>query len=152
MTPLQIDVLRQFRNLGIRNILVGGQAMCALGIERKTGDLDLWIARDRENAEAMIRFLDRIQIRLPLEKLQQPNIKFTAGNPNRPEVDILTSVAGDPEFDTCLTRAQKVLLDGEHVTVISARDLIAVKVASAKIMDRDASNPNLPAAEKQQRP
>ena len=148
MTPLQVDVLRQFRVLGIRNLIVGGQAMRARGIDRQTRDLDLWIARDQANAEAMTRFLSRVQNRPPLERLQQPNFKFTVGDPRRPEVDILTSVAGDPEFDVCLVRAQELSLGGQPVTVISAEDLLAVKEASAAIMDRDAVDQNLTAEER----
>jgi nucleotidyltransferase DUF2204 len=148
MTPLQIDVLGQFRALGIRNLIVGGQAMRAWGIDRQTRDLDLWIARDRANAEAMTRFLQRVQNRPPLERLQQPNFRFTVGDPRRPEVDILTSLAGDPEFDACLAHAQELVLDGLRVTVISAEDLLAVKEASAAIMDRDAADQNLSAAER----
>src|SRR5437763_16686570 len=96
MTPLQDDLLSQFHRLGIRYLVVGGQAMRALGIDRRTHDLDVWIARDLANAEAFTRFVQRVQHVPPLERLQQPNFRFTVVDPARTEVDILTSVAGDP--------------------------------------------------------
>ena len=105
MTPLQNDLLTQFHRLGIRYLVVGGQAMRALGIDRRTRDLDVWIARDLTNAEALIRFMRRVQNVPPLERLQQANFKFTLGDPARPEVDILTSVAGDPPFDAALRQS-----------------------------------------------
>ena len=58
MTPVQVDVLRQFSALGIRYLLIGGQAMRARGIDPKTSDLDLSIARDAATAAAMLRFLN----------------------------------------------------------------------------------------------
>jgi hypothetical protein len=140
MTPLQLDVLRQFRKLGIRFLVVGGQAMRARGIDRPTRDLDLWIARDLANAEAMMRFLERVQTRPALERLQLPNFKFTVGDPARPEVDILTSVAGDPGFDDCLSRSQPLALGGQRLQTISTADLVAIKEASAQTMDGDAAN------------
>lgn len=142
MTPLQVATLRKFRSLRIRYLLVGGQAMRARGIDRQTSDLDLWIARDKANAEALTRFLDRVQDRPPLERLQQPNLKFTVGIS---EVDILTSVAGDPKFEDCLARSHTLFLDGQRLPVISARDLLAVKQASALVMDRDATDSRLTA-------
>ena len=57
MTPVQVDVLRQFSALGIRYLLIGGQAMRARGIDRKTSALDLWIARDAANAAVILCFL-----------------------------------------------------------------------------------------------
>ena len=118
--------------------------MRAYGIDRNTRDLDLWVARDPGNAEALTRFMRQFQNLLPpLERLQQPNFKFTVGDPAHPEVDILTSVAGDPPFDACLARAERRLLDGHRVTVVAASDLVAIKEASAERMERDAADPML---------
>ena len=122
--------------------------MRARGIDRPTRDLDLWVARDHVNAEAMTRFLQRVQNRPPLERLQQPNFKFTVGDPHRPDVDILTSVAGDPDFEECAARAQALDIDGQRLQVIAAGDLLAVKEASAVTMDHDAANEQLSAEER----
>ena len=143
MTPLQVDILRRFRTLKIRYLVVGGQAMRAMGIDRPTRDLDLWIARDLANAEAMTRFLNRVQNRPPLERLQLPNLKFTVGDPTNPDVDILTSVAGDPDFEVCFARSRQCQVDGQQVAVITPEDLLALKEASAETMDRDAQNEQL---------
>ena len=143
MTPIQLNTLQKFFALGIRNLLIGGQAMRARGIDRQTHDLDLWIARDSENAARMLRFLRRVQNIPPLERLQQPNFKFTVGNPGDPEVDILTSVAGDPDFESCYARSQQLQLDNQTVRVAATIDLLAIKEAAAKLMDIDAMNSDL---------
>ena len=117
--------------------------MRARGIDRPTHDLDLWIARDLSNAGAMTRFLQGVENRPPLERLQQPNFKFTVGDPARPDVDILTSVAGHPDFEDCLARSQQIDLEGHQLQVMATADLLAVKEASAEVMDRDAANSDL---------
>ena len=143
MTPWQVDVIRQFRALEVRYLLVGGQAMRARGIDRPTRDLDLWIGRDLVNAEAMMSYLQAAQNRPSLDRLQTPDLKLTVGDPARPEVDILTSVAGNPDFSDCLARSQQLRLDGHRLQVISTLDLLAAKEATTAVMDRDAMNPSL---------
>ena len=150
MTPLQNDLLSQFHRLGIRYLVVGGQAMRALGIDRGTRDLDVWIARDLANAEALIRFMRPFQNVPPLERLQQPNFKFMAGDPAHPEVDILTSVAGDPPFEVAFARAERLMLDGRRIPVVTIADLLAIKEASAEKMEQDAADPALTEAERTQ--
>lgn len=81
MNDIQRRVIRQFRQLGVRSLVVGGQAMRAYGIDRPTRDLDLWVARDLANAQAMETFLAQFQNQPPLKRLQQPNFKFTVGDP-----------------------------------------------------------------------
>lgn len=150
MTPLQNNLLSQFHQLGIRYLVVGGQAMRALGVDRQTRDLDIWIARDHANAEALTCYMQRVQNVPPLERLQQPNFKFTVGDPACPEVDILTSVAGDPPFEVAFARAERLMLDGRRIPVVTIADLLAIKEASAKIMEQDAADPDLMEAERAQ--
>ena len=140
MTPLQNKLLSQFKQFGIRYLIVGGQAMRALGVHRQTRDLDVWIARDLANAEALTCLMHQFQNVPPLEQLNQPNFKFTVGDPACPEVDILTSVAGDLPFDVAYARSQRLMLDGRRVPVVTMADLLAIKEASAKKMEQDAAD------------
>lgn len=117
--------------------------MRAYGIDRPTRDLDLWTARDMANALALERFLQRVQNRPPLGRLQEPNYKFTVGDPANPDVDILTSVAGDPCFDELHERRQVLQLDGQELDVIAPADLVAVKEAAAAKHEADAENGSL---------
>lgn len=150
MTPLQNDLLSQFHRLGIRYLVVGGQAMRALGIDRGTRDLDVWVARDLANAEALTCFMRRFKNLPPLERLQQPNFKFMVGDPACSEVDILTSVAGDPPFEVAFARAERLMLDGRRMPVVTIADLLAIKEASAEKMEQDAADPALMEAEQTQ--
>lgn len=149
MNQTQVGVLRRFRDLGIRYLVIGGQAMRAYGIDRPTLDLDLWVARDLANAQAMEQFLARVQNRPPLERLQQPNFKFTVGDPARPDVDILTSVAGDPSFDEAYERRQVLRLDGCDLDVVAPTDLVGIKDAAAAKDEADAASGTLNADDQQ---
>lgn len=148
LTPIQLDVLRQFRRLRVRYMVVGGQAMRAYGIDRRTRDLDLWVARDQANAMALTEFIHHVQNRPPLERLQQPNFKFTVGDPLSPDVDILTSVAGDPGFDDTALRCQRLMLETRRVPVVGIADLIAIKEASAIKMEVESADINLTEADR----
>src|SRR3569623_3449596 len=95
-------------------MVIGGQAMRAYGIDRQTRDLDLWVACDRANALALARYMRHAQnvppLELLLESLQLPNFKLTVGDPRRPELDILTTVARDPEYDNTITSCKRLKL------------------------------------------
>lgn len=145
MNKIQSDVLRQFRKLDIRFLVIGGQAMRAYGIDRPTRDLDLWISRDLDNARAMRKFSRRVQNRPSLERLQQPNFKFTVGDSAKPDVDILTSVAGDPAFDELYARRQELGLDGHVLDVVAPTDLIAIKDAAAARNEAEVASGTLSA-------
>lgn len=150
MTPTQLEVLKQFRRLGIRYLVVGGQAMLAHGIDRMSSDLDLWVARDCKNAHALIKFMRSAQKTPPIDHLQQPNFKFTVGDPDKPEVDILTSVAGDPSFDEAISRCVRLMLGTRRVPVIGVTDLIGIKTASASQFETEAADPELAEADRAQ--
>lgn len=141
MTTQQEQVLRWFREFGIRNLVIGGQAMRALGIERRTHDLDLWIGRDSVTVEALTRLYQQKEEDQPAGGLDQPQLRITFGDCRHPDVDVINFIAGDLDFDACFNRAHHLALDGEPVVVISAADLLAIKKACAEIMDRDAANP-----------
>jgi hypothetical protein len=143
MTPQQLDVLRQFQRLRVRFLVVGGQAMRAYRIDRTTSDLDLWVARDNENARALEQFTKNSPNAPSLQRLQEPSLKLSIGDPSRPEVDILNSVAGDPSFVDCHARSFRAHIDGRPLPVVAAIDLRAIKNATAQIMYADQRNPNL---------
>lgn len=140
MNETQRQVIRAFREYRVRYLVVGGQAMRSYGIDRRTRDLDLWVARDIANAQAITRFMRRVQNLPPLDRLQQPNFKFTVGHPEQPDVDILTSVAGDPQFEFCFGRSERRLIDGLRLPVIDPSDLLLVKQASAAKMEEDQND------------
>ena len=124
--------------------------MRAHGINRHTYDLDLWVARDRANTMALANYLRGAENVPPLDRLERPNFKFTIGDPLRPEVEILTSVEGDPSFDDAFLRRSRLMLDTRRVPVIGVIDLVTVKEAVAKRMELEAIDLRLSEAERSQ--
>jgi hypothetical protein len=139
MTPIQTEVLRAFKRLGIRYLVIGGQAMRAYGINRPTRDLDVWVARDPANAQRLKRFAERAQRQPPLDRLQKAGFRFTVGDPANPAVDILTSLEGDPSFDDAYERRQRLMLDERWLPTISAADLLAIKELTATRNERESA-------------
>jgi hypothetical protein len=50
LNPDYRDMLSAFNEEGVRYLLVGAYALAVHGLVRATGDIDLWVERDRENA------------------------------------------------------------------------------------------------------
>lgn len=86
-----------------RFLVVGAHAMAVHGVPRATGDIDIWIESDPENARRAWRAL--IEFGAPVDSLQvkeadltTPNSVIQIGLPPR-RVDLLTSLTG-LEFET----------------------------------------------------
>jgi len=79
-------------------IVVGAHAMAVHGVPRATGDLDIWIRPDLENALKVLRAL--VEFGAPLEAmnvreedLTKPGTVYQIGLPPR-RVDIITDIDG----------------------------------------------------------
>src|SRR5688500_14492642 len=48
------EFLRLLRSHGVEYLLIGGYAVIYHGFPRATGDMDIWIAMDPENAQRMV--------------------------------------------------------------------------------------------------
>jgi hypothetical protein len=53
------DLLRALLEAGARFLGVGAHAMAVHGVPRATGDLDVWIAMDPDNADRVTKALAR---------------------------------------------------------------------------------------------
>jgi len=93
-----LDLLTALVQAGARFLVVGAHAMAVHGVPRATGDLDVWIARDPENADRVLAALARFGA--PLEALGvsrddllRENEVLQVGLPPR-RIDVLTSISG----------------------------------------------------------
>ncbi|HEX5042457.1 MAG TPA: hypothetical protein VFV75_06100 [Candidatus Polarisedimenticolaceae bacterium] len=92
------DLLTALLEAEARFLVVGAHAMAIHGIPRATGDLDLWIQADQENASRVWRALQRFGA--PLESLgvRRPDlhsagIVIQIGVPPR-RIDLMTQASG----------------------------------------------------------
>jgi hypothetical protein len=79
-------------------IVVGAHAMAVHGVPRATGDFDIWIRPDSENAQRVFRALEKFgaplaATDLQVEDLSKPGTVYQIGLPPR-RIDLLTEIDG----------------------------------------------------------
>lgn len=131
-----------FRSLftsGARVLLIGRQALIALGLPVLTADYDVWIAfEDVERVNASLEPLDFVPTRSPEEARKTGRYALE----NSEHVDVLmaravSTVNGEPvAFEDVWSRRQCIALaDGVDLFVPTIDDLIATKLFGARQRD-----------------
>ena len=92
------DLLASLLEAGVRFLVVGAHAMAVHGVPRATGDLDVWVAPDSEDAgrvwAALARFGAPMAARgRAREDLTRPDQVIQIGLPPR-RIDLLTAISG----------------------------------------------------------
>jgi hypothetical protein len=112
--------------------------MAAHGVPRATGDLDVWVRPDPENAERVLRAL--VYFGAPVEALKitaadltRTGMVYQIGLPPR-RVDILTEISG-VDFDDCWTSRLIQPLAGLSIPFLGRRSLILNKQATGRAKD-----------------
>ncbi|WP_325309166.1 DUF6036 family nucleotidyltransferase [Longimicrobium sp.] len=138
------EFLRLLRSHGVRYLLVGGYAVTYHGYPRATGDLDVWVAIDPQNAQRIVDALRDFGFDTPELSpalfLQDGKMVRMGNVPLR--IEVLTVISG-VEFDECYAGRVEDELDGVKVSLISLRDLKTNKKASGRNKDL-ADLENLP--------
>jgi len=130
------DMLKCLNKAGVDYMLVGGWAVNMYGYIRATGDMDIWILADSENAKkvygAVAEFGAPVSEMNPEEFAEYGMIFQIGVAPCR--VDIISKISGVSYADA-VTRAVPKTIDGIPVRIISLDDLIANKKASGRAKD-----------------
>ena len=112
--------------------------MCYHGYYRNTGDMDLWIAVDPQNATRMVQLIREFGFDVPeLSQdlfLQKGRIIRMGLEPVR--IEVLTEISGC-DFAECYPRRVQGVLDGIPVSIISLSDLIRNKLKSGRLKDME---------------
>jgi len=142
MNPDFVEMLSELSASGAEFLVVGAHALAAHGYPRATGDLDIWVRADTENAPRVLEALRRFGaplFDLSVEDLAKPGTVFQIGMaPAR--IDILTGVSG-LTFEQAWPRRKTVKLGELSVGVIGREDLIRNKRATGRPQDLvDADN------------
>ena len=130
------DILSIFREEKVEFILVGAFALGVHGIPRATGDIDLFIRPERENAERVYKSLMRFGAPLSginPQDFSTADLIFQIGLPPR-RIDIITSISG-VTYDEAFSDHITADVDGIPVPVISTENLIRNKLESARDKD-----------------
>jgi hypothetical protein len=130
------DLLREFSAANVRYLLVGGHAVAVHAEPRATGDLDVWVANDRENARRVYAAL--ASFGAPLDKVSvddftSDDLVFQMGVvPHR--IDVITAIDGVVFEDAWRDRVE-VTLSGITVPVIGRQAFLANKRAAGRPKD-----------------
>jgi len=131
------DMLCALSAEAVDYLVVGAFALAAHGVPRATGDIDIWIRPTVENAERVMRALQRFGAPtsdISADDLAEPDVVYQIGLPPR-RIDLLTAIDG-VGFDDAWGRRVPVQLDAElSVDVLSKEDFITNKKASGRPKD-----------------
>lgn len=141
MTRLQADFKDFLRLLAahrVEYLLIGGYAVGFHGYPRATVDLDVWIARTRENAGRVVAALREFGFTDPVLTpdlfLEEDQIVRMGVPPFR--IEIATTISG-VDFASCYPDRVESTIDGVRVTVIDLLSLRRNKRAAGRHKDLD---------------
>ncbi len=130
------DLLRLFRDNGVRYLVIGGYAVIQHAEPRFTKDLDLWISTDPANAAAVFRAPH--EFGAPLSGMTEADFAeegyfYQMGVPPV-RVDILMRIPG-LQFEDAWEKRVVVHFSDLPVNFISRQDLITAKLTSGRPQD-----------------
>ncbi|HEX3456981.1 MAG TPA: hypothetical protein VHR97_03420 [Candidatus Baltobacteraceae bacterium] len=131
-----IELLRALNAEGAEYLIVGAYAFAFHGRPRATGDVDLFVGSDSENAGKVWRAL--LTFGAPLEDLRRsdlasPGTFFVMGRPPN-QIDLITAIDGVTFEQAWATRIESTYGD-VPVSYIGRAELIANKKAAARPQD-----------------
>ncbi|HMB92064.1 MAG TPA: hypothetical protein VKP65_14525 [Rhodothermales bacterium] len=138
LNPDYRDILSIFAEEQVEYLLVGAYALAAYGHPRATGDIDLWIRPDRENAERVMQALSRFGAPLAevaTRDFSEPGIVFQIGIVPR-RIDLLTMIDGVADFADAWQRRKEIEIEGIKVPVLSRTHLKQNKRATGRPQDQ----------------
>ena len=142
-TPLDaFRILEALSEHGVDYVLIGGLAVQAHGHTRTTQAVDLVPAGTGDNLARLTRALESINARAagggkpPAEPLALPTDGVASLDTDAGGVDVHLAPPGAPTYASLRERALVIELRGLRVPVASRDDLIRMKRASARPIDR----------------
>ena len=137
LNPDYRDMLSLFNEEKVEYLVVGAYALAYHGLPRATGDIDIWIRRNAENAERVWQALSRFGV--PLFDLSQddftkPGIVLQIGLAPR-RIDILTSIDG-VSFEEAESEREQVEIEGISIPIIGRKHLLENKRATGRLQDQ----------------
>jgi hypothetical protein len=133
------DMVAAFLDEGVQFLLVGAHALAIHGVPRATGDLDLWITTNPDNAarawRALVRFGAPVgDLKFEQKDFETPGEIFQLGQPpNR--IDIMTVLSG-VTFDEAWAARVVGKFEGRDVGFLSREHLIKNKSSTGRNKDR----------------
>ncbi|MFC5285304.1 nucleotidyltransferase [Pedobacter alpinus] len=131
-----VDFVQLLNDHGVKYMIVGAHALSFYGRPRHTGDLDIWIKPDEENALKMVKVINDFgfgALGLVEQDFLQENYVTQLGYPPL-RIDILNSISG-VDFDQAYLEKLETEVDDLKIAFISANDFIKNKQATGRAKD-----------------
>lgn len=132
------EFLKLLNRNRVKYLLIGGYAVNLHGYPRFTGDIDFWIANDKENCRRIYDVICQFgfnDAELRPESFQEPNALIRMGV--RPfMIELHTAVSGI-EFEDCYPKRVTKVIDNTEIRVIDLESLIINKSATGRHKDID---------------
>lgn len=133
-----VDFLRCLVSADCDFLVVGAHALALHGSPRATGDLDVFVRADAENAPRVIEALRDFGAPLAAHGIterdfQRPGVVYQLGLPPR-RIDLLTQLTG-VSFDDALVDAPVGAIGGVSVRCIGLEAMLANKLAAGRAKD-----------------
>lgn len=133
-----VDIVHCLKAEGCEFVVVGAHALAAHGLARATGDLDLLLRPDAENAARAFRALVRFGAPVAAhgvvpEDFAKPGTVYQIGLPPR-RIDLLTEISG-VSFEEATAAAVPARLGAEEVRCIGFEALLTNKRATGRPKD-----------------
>ncbi|MGH7331335.1 MAG: hypothetical protein ACREKS_01045 [Candidatus Rokuibacteriota bacterium] len=132
------DLLVEFVDAGVEFVIVGAYALAFHGAPRASGDIDLFVCPDLQNAQRVFAALARFGA--PLESsgvtaaaFAEPGTVYQIGLPPR-RIDILTEISG-VSFDEAWASRSTGEVEGRTVSFIGREALLKNKHAVGRLKD-----------------
>ena len=131
------DMLSCLKDEKVDFLVVGAYALAAHGFPRATGDLDIWIRNDLENAHRIMRALTKFgapATQLSSEDFTSTDLIVQFGvEPCR--IDLLTGISG-VEFEEAWENRVSIEIDNLEIFILSKQDLLTNKLATGRDKDQ----------------
>ncbi len=143
LTQVLGTVTCAFERIGIPYAVMGGLAVRAHGLPRPTYDVDFVVGWDRERLGELCRELDLLGFSVPEPHLtgwvdevaKMPLVKSSMMVSGQ-TIDVDLFLAETPFLQSALARRFRVDVDGVLVSLVTAEDLILLKVVANRLRDR----------------
>ena len=135
------EFLRLLNAHQVEYLLIGGYAVSYHGYPRATGDMDVWIADRRDNAERLVAVLREFGMdatQFSPEVFTKENQIVRMGVPPL-RIELLTTISG-VTFDRCYAERITEVIDEVEVPIINLQHLKQNKKASGRHKDLNDLN------------
>lgn len=136
LNPDYRDILSALSDGKVEYLLVGAYALAAHGLPRATGNLDLWVKPEPDNAKRVMGALEKFGVPVsnlaPDDFTRKGAVVQIGAAPQR--IDLMTTLEG-VAFDFAWPRRLDIQLDGIRIPVLSRDDLATNKRAVGRPQD-----------------